>query len=773
MAGAIRVPQYALPTVEARGIGTPYQSAAGATAEAFGAGAGRALERAGDKLGEWALREAARDNETAAKALDEQFAAEMRKTLFDPEKGYFTTKGKSALDGFTPAAEAISEMRKRYSAMATNDDQRRMLDGVLSRRAQDAEQSMTLHAMKQRMVWSDEVTAARVSGSIADGALWATDEKKRQLAYNTGWEEELTRIRQAGGGPDIEAEAKRKYDTRFHTAVINTRLAQDPEGAKGYFEANRASMDPVEAARLESHIKTAAEGRAALAIGRAAGGAGSAEDAAARAEAMTILRSKGWTKEQAAGIVGNLMSEGGPGLRTDARNPGDGRDGSDSIGVAQWNADRAKALKAFAASKGTDWRDRRTQIEFIQHELDTTETFARDKLKGAKTVEEAAEAFLHFERPAGYTRDNPRGPGGRRERDARARLVYGEFEADGPGPQPPPVSTYIDNARAAAEKRGLSPEGVERAISTAITTHARDAQGWKDRDDASLNGALTWADDALKSGKSIADMPNALWTALSRESKAKLTKYLNEAGNPTTVEDVYLGLKDRMVSDPAGFAAMNLNSVRHALSRSDFRSIAEAQIKAKGETTRAGLVSAEEQARAVLEFKFGLAKPKESDGVDARKKYFEAYQRLDQAWQAAEKENGKPLTAEQREKVADGLAKQVITGQSTGWFGTSDTVTSVMGGKVADVPPAERAKIEAALRAKGQAVNDTTILQLWIAAQGDREARMSGASRFVGDTPRYTAPRPGPTPGPEPAAPAVPMLGPRAGASGSPTGAER
>jgi len=123
---------------------------------------------------------------------------------------------------------------------------------------------------------------------------------------------------------------------------------------------------------------------------------------AATKQAMQYFTSQGWTPEQAAGIVGNLIHESGGKLNTNARAAGDGADGSDSIGIGQWNSGRAESLRAFAASKGKDWRDYQTQLEFVQHELTTSESGAAQALKNAKDVRGATEAMLQYERPKGY-----------------------------------------------------------------------------------------------------------------------------------------------------------------------------------------------------------------------------------------------------------------------------------------------------------------------------------------------------------------------------------
>lgn len=105
------------------------------------------------------------------------------------------------------------------------------------------------------------------------------------------------------------------------------------------------------------------------------------------------LLSMGYTPVQAAGIVGNLIQENSnldPSL-------------SNSIGatgIAQWLGGRLDALKAFAARKGTSWNDFNTQLEFIDHEMRGTESYAYRELQKAKTPEEAAYIVRkYYERP--------------------------------------------------------------------------------------------------------------------------------------------------------------------------------------------------------------------------------------------------------------------------------------------------------------------------------------------------------------------------------------
>ncbi len=117
--------------------------------------------------------------------------------------------------------------------------------------------------------------------------------------------------------------------------------------------------------------------------------AGSAE------AAFKFFIGKGYTPEQTAGIVGNLLHESK--LRPDASH-----DGGSGIGIAGHRLERRDALRAFAKERGTTETDFNTQLEFIDHELKTSESGAMSRLKQAKTAGEAAAAFIHFERPFGY-----------------------------------------------------------------------------------------------------------------------------------------------------------------------------------------------------------------------------------------------------------------------------------------------------------------------------------------------------------------------------------
>lgn len=116
----------------------------------------------------------------------------------------------------------------------------------------------------------------------------------------------------------------------------------------------------------------------------------------------------GYSKEAAAGVLGNIEAESGFNAGTVEASTGAG------FGLCQWTEGRRSALESYAISKGVDPSDENTQIEFLIGEitpgggangfatyaLSTYKGYSPDDWKNATTPEDAAIAFCWiFERP--------------------------------------------------------------------------------------------------------------------------------------------------------------------------------------------------------------------------------------------------------------------------------------------------------------------------------------------------------------------------------------
>ncbi|MFK8251781.1 phage tail tip lysozyme [Ancylobacter terrae] len=146
--------------------------------------------------------------------------------------------------------------------------------------------------------------------------------------------------------------------------------------------------------------------------------------------AMEFYIAKGWSPAQAAGIVGNLVGESGRGL-----DPTLSHDGGTGLGIAGWRDEapgqgRKTALEKFAQARGKPATDFETQLEFLHHELTTTEKAAGDKLRAATDPRAAAVAMLDFERPGGWKPGDPTGSNGYQNRQNDAARLAGAKSGD-------------------------------------------------------------------------------------------------------------------------------------------------------------------------------------------------------------------------------------------------------------------------------------------------------------------------------------------------------
>lgn len=113
---------------------------------------------------------------------------------------------------------------------------------------------------------------------------------------------------------------------------------------------------------------------------------------------------QGYSPAQAAGMVARLSMESGGTLNPMARG-----DGGQAFGLAQWHPDRWARVSQWAQSQGLDPNSREAQLRAVPWEMQNHETRAWQALQAARDPRQAYDAMMHYERPAGYTPQNPSG----------------------------------------------------------------------------------------------------------------------------------------------------------------------------------------------------------------------------------------------------------------------------------------------------------------------------------------------------------------------------
>jgi murein DD-endopeptidase MepM/ murein hydrolase activator NlpD len=165
-------------------------------------------------------------------------------------------------------------------------------------------------------------------------------------------------------------------------------------------------------------------------------------------KAFNYFVSQGYSKEQAAGVVGNMIAESGvePGRKQGTPSgtvtkPADVVDAGPTVGwgIVQWTPP-GKMIKPARSSGANDDQiaSLAFQLDFLHKQLlgqgDSSEKAAGDALKAATTVAEAAHAFAdQYERFGGH--EDPNNPK-YAERTANAQHVLDTFGGGAPSTDP-------------------------------------------------------------------------------------------------------------------------------------------------------------------------------------------------------------------------------------------------------------------------------------------------------------------------------------------------
>ena len=396
---------YNQPTVEARpapaatvpanapvgAFGNAMQAAGDAQAQQTAAAY---LDRAANTTEKVALSMMDDANEARVQELANGFMSGAQLTLYTDKDAFYRKRGQDAINGAQAATDKLLELKRDTVGLAANETQRKRLDKMLGAQIMEANNGISRYVSAQSLEWQKNVATARQQLLLDQTGLQWGDvdavEKNAMAAESVAKEQ----ARQLGAQPgdDVEramvAAARSKH---FSTAITQMVQNGQPRAALALHSRVVGQLDEKDATRIDGVMKSIRTDVAAEDwIARQQPDEG-------RREVRRFFEAKGYTPEQASALAGHAVAESGgsPG----ARNRGDGRDGSDSVGLFQWNSDRARNLQKFARDNNLDPWERKTQLEFAAWELENTEGPAGKKIKGSKTLEEANQAVFGYLRP--------------------------------------------------------------------------------------------------------------------------------------------------------------------------------------------------------------------------------------------------------------------------------------------------------------------------------------------------------------------------------------
>lgn len=140
------------------------------------------------------------------------------------------------------------------------------------------------------------------------------------------------------------------------------------------------------------------------------------------------LLQKGYSPHAAAAAVGAFQQESGDDLDPQAVH-----DNGTGFGIAGWRdpkpgEGRKTNLFNWAGANGLDPNDIDTQIDFFDYETtEGDEASIGEMLRNAETVDDAAAAMVHYERPEGYDESDVTKASGYENRLGKAKALFESY----------------------------------------------------------------------------------------------------------------------------------------------------------------------------------------------------------------------------------------------------------------------------------------------------------------------------------------------------------
>ncbi len=278
------------------------------------------------------------------------------------------------------------------------------------------------------------------------------------------------------------------------------------------------------------------------------------------------------------------------------------------------------------------------------------------------------------------------------------------------------LTSQREKARTIADPK-LRDEVMARLEHEAAVTDRAEREADRDR--------LRSVYDTIDQTKSVASIPPDVWATMDGPERSAARGYARNLaeGIPTQTDDpTFYALMRQAMSDPQGFARVNLLSSRAKLSSGDFQQLAGLQLSiVNGERSAAakeldGFRTKTQLVDDALTT-YGIdpnAKPdtKEGQAIAGLRRM------LDRRVEAVQSTGVKVTNAEIQEAL-DGLLSQSVTVPGSWWnifpggrpfFNESKRVIDMT---IDDVPADDRRRIEQALRARGRTVSDVTVLDIY------------------------------------------------------------
>ena len=195
-------------------------------------------------------------------------------TLFNPENGVYTRKGKNAIDITNQTLPQYQQQVDSIANNLTNDRQRQRFQQIAKAQETRFNGELNRYEFGERQVYYKEAEDATLNAAT-QGAV-AFYDKPEQVAYyqNKGTRVIAMQGERNGEAPELTQEKVLKYNSGINTAVIQRLMQNDPIAAQRQYAKSYETMTPDDQVKVSKLLGDGIRQQLGSQIGDAAYNAG-------------------------------------------------------------------------------------------------------------------------------------------------------------------------------------------------------------------------------------------------------------------------------------------------------------------------------------------------------------------------------------------------------------------------------------------------------------------------------------------------------------------
>lgn len=262
---AVQIPTIGGPGVRTRAMAAPQIQVA--TEESLGAGLARPLTQAVTQI--W--QKTQDDADTAALMEAESSLSQWQtNTLFNPETGVYTRKGKNAIDITNQTLPQFQQQVDSIANNLTNDRQRQRFSQIAKSQETRLNGELNRYEYGERQVFYKQAEDATLNAATQSAVAYYDDPQQVAYYQNKGTRVIAMQGERNGEAPELTQEKVLSYNSGINTAVIGRLMQSDPIAAQRYYAKSYEGMTVDDQAKVTKLLGTSVRQQLGSQIGESA-----------------------------------------------------------------------------------------------------------------------------------------------------------------------------------------------------------------------------------------------------------------------------------------------------------------------------------------------------------------------------------------------------------------------------------------------------------------------------------------------------------------------